>query len=180
MTDFKKINKYMGALTSVVPIESKFPDFLKEALNAEICSGTVTNVMEGFEWLKYTFFAIRAFKNPRTYGCPSDDNEIQMQLHFDEFMRNKVLQVVQELDRAKLIRFDKINETVSSTELGRITSHFYIKCDTMESFCSALHLTISHENPNSINKKFDYKSDLQLLNILASSKEFENIRVRPE
>jgi activating signal cointegrator complex subunit 3 len=48
MTDFKKVNKYMGALTSTVPIESKFLDFLKEAMNAEICSGTVTNVMEAF------------------------------------------------------------------------------------------------------------------------------------
>ena len=110
MTDFKKVNKYMGALTSTVPIESKFPNFLKEAMNAEICSGTVTTVMEAFEWLKYTFFAIRAFKNPRAYGCPSDDsNEVQMQLHFDEFMRGKVLQVVRELDRAKLIRFDHLN-----------------------------------------------------------------------
>lgn len=43
MTDFKKVNKYIGALTSIVPIESKFTEYLKEALNAEICSGTVTN-----------------------------------------------------------------------------------------------------------------------------------------
>jgi replicative superfamily II helicase len=93
-----------------------------------------------------------------------------MQLHFDEFMRGKVLQVVRDLDRAKLIRFDHLNETVASTELGRITSHFYIKCETMENFCTALHLTISHENPSSIQKKYDYKSDLQLLNILAHSK----------
>lgn len=48
MTDFKKVNKYIGALTSTVPIESKFTDFLKEALNAEICSGTVTNEHEAF------------------------------------------------------------------------------------------------------------------------------------
>lgn len=34
MTDFKKVSKYMGALTSTVPIESKFPQYLKEALNA--------------------------------------------------------------------------------------------------------------------------------------------------
>jgi activating signal cointegrator complex subunit 3 len=95
-------------------------------------------------------------------------------------MRGKVLQVVRELDKIKLIRFDLINETVSSTELGRITSHFYIKCETMENFCNALHISISHDNPTGISKKYDYKSDLQLLNVLAQSKEFENIRVRIE
>lgn len=48
----------------------------------------------------------------------------------------------------------------------------------MEHFCNALHITISNDVSN--KKRFDYKTDLQLLNILAESKEFENIRVRME
>lgn len=43
MTTFAKVSKYMGALTNTNPIESQFYEHLKEALNAEICSGTVTN-----------------------------------------------------------------------------------------------------------------------------------------
>ena len=46
----------------------------------------------------------------------------------------------------------------------------------MEHFCNALHITITNDS----NKRYDYKTDLQLLTILAESKEFENIRVRQE
>jgi hypothetical protein len=37
---------------------------LKESLNAEITSGTVTNEDEAFDWLKYTFLAVRLKKCP--------------------------------------------------------------------------------------------------------------------
>lgn len=78
--------------------------------------------------------------------------------------------MLNDLDKSKLIRYDRKNLTVSSTELGRITSHFYIKCETMDHFCSSLHITVG-ENV-SPQKKFDYKTDLKLLTILAQSKEF--------
>lgn len=47
----------------------------------------------------------------------------------------------------------------------------------MQHFCNALHITIANDGTN---KRYDYKTDLQLLNILAESKEFQNIRVRLE
>ena len=99
-------------------------------------------------------------------------------MFYEEFLRKTVVDVIEQLDRIKLLRYDRKNLSVSSTDLGRITSHFYIKCDTMEHFCKALHITISNETGN--KKKYDYKTDMQLLNILAESKEFENIRVRME
>lgn len=43
MSDHSKVNHYMGALTNSSPIDSKFLKFIKESLNAEICSGTVTS-----------------------------------------------------------------------------------------------------------------------------------------
>lgn len=43
MTDHAKVNHYIGALTNSSPIDSKFLKFIKEALNAEIVSGTVTS-----------------------------------------------------------------------------------------------------------------------------------------
>jgi activating signal cointegrator complex subunit 3 len=64
MTDHAKVNHYIGALTNSSPIDSKFLKFIKEALNAEIVSGTVTSEDEAFDWLKYTFLAIRLKRCP--------------------------------------------------------------------------------------------------------------------
>lgn len=49
----------------------------------------------------------------------------------------------------------------------------------MGHFCNALHI-YSSDNVATMKKKFDYKTDLQILNILAECKEFESIKPRPE
>ena len=64
MTDHAKVNHYIGALTNSSPIDSKFLKFINEALNAEIVSGTVTSEDEAFDWLKYTFLAVRLKRCP--------------------------------------------------------------------------------------------------------------------
>lgn len=79
--------------------------------------------------------------------------------------------MLSELDHMKLIRLDHKNATVTSTELGRITSHYYIKCDTMAHFCTTLNI-YSSEDPSKFAKRYDYKTDLELLNILSQCKEF--------
>lgn len=43
MTDHSKVNHYIGSLTNSSAIDSRFLKFIKEALNAEIVSGTVTS-----------------------------------------------------------------------------------------------------------------------------------------
>lgn len=99
-------------------------------------------------------------------------------MFYEEFLRKTVVDVIEQLEKIQLLRYDRKNLSVSSTDLGRITSHFYIKCDTMEHFCNALHITISNGQSN--EKSFDYKPDIYLLTVLAESKEFQNIRVRNE
>jgi hypothetical protein len=37
-----------------------------------------------------------------------------------------------DLDRLRLIRYDRKSTYLSSTELGRITSHYYVACETMD------------------------------------------------
>ena len=45
------------------------------------------------------------------------------------------------LDNLKLIRFDRKNEFLNATELGRITSYYYINCETMDMFCKKFNIT---------------------------------------
>ena len=94
-------------------------------------------------------------------------------------MRRKIKEVLSELDRMKLIRLDHKNLSVNSTEIGRITSHYYIKCETMAHLCSSLNI-FSSDDPASYKKRFDFKTDLELLNILSNCKEFSNISPRLE
>lgn len=42
-------------------------------MNAEIVSGTVTNVHEGAIWLSYTYLFIRMLRNSLAYGINARD-----------------------------------------------------------------------------------------------------------
>ena len=44
--------------------ESSFSKSLPDHLNAEIVSGTVTNIREAVEWLRYTYMYIRMLRAP--------------------------------------------------------------------------------------------------------------------
>ena len=68
ITDINNIGHYIGSLNNASYIESRLMGFLKEALNAEIVLGTITNYAEAYDWLNHTFFSIRLKRNPLNYG----------------------------------------------------------------------------------------------------------------
>ena len=82
----------------------------------------------------------------------------------------------------RLIRYDRKSGYLSSTELGRITSHYYVVCDTMDMFSKefGVNLEGGEDYEELMAKKNEYKSDLDILKIIAKAKEFEAIKLRPE
>ena len=44
------------------------------------------------------------------------------------------------LDSKRMIRYDLKNDIIQSTELGRISSYFYVKSETMDHFCQSLNI----------------------------------------
>ena len=50
------------------------------------------------------------------------------------------------------MRYDTKNLYLSSTEIGRITSQFYVRCDTMRLITEAMGLFCSEELVRSENK----------------------------
>jgi activating signal cointegrator complex subunit 3 len=64
ITEHEQLPRYLGMLTHAMPLESQLIKGLPDALNAEVVSGTVTNVGEAIEWLSYTFLHIRMLRNP--------------------------------------------------------------------------------------------------------------------
>lgn len=108
-------------LSYVKPIESKFKPFLKEALLAEVVLGNICNMQEALDFIKSTFYYVRMCKNPLYYGIKNPSNREVM-------LFNEVRDVLVELNYLRLIRFDEMNSIIEPTQLGRITSHYYINC----------------------------------------------------
>lgn len=89
-------------------------------------------------------------KNPQAYGLKfngQDNKDLQIQL----FLSEKIENCIKQLDANRLVRFDTKTLYTSSTEIGRITSQFYIRCDTMRLITEALGL-LGDDLANSNNK----------------------------
>ena len=136
---------------------------LADNLNAEISLGTVTNVEEAVEWLSYTYLYVRMRKNPLVYGMK------YAELKDDPLLENKRREIIREaarkLDRAKMIRFDERTGYLFPTDLGRTSSQFYIKYDTIEVF-------------NELLKPVMNEGDI--LAMLSRATEFDQLKVRDE
>ena len=132
ITSHDKLAHYLSLLTNQFPIESNFVSQLADNLNAEISLGTVSNVEEAIVWLSYTYLYVRMRKNPQVYGIKyqelREDNTLIAK------RRAIINDAAKNLDRARMIIYDESNGIMSSVELGRTASHFYIKYDTVETF----------------------------------------------
>jgi replicative superfamily II helicase len=73
------------------------------------------------------------------------------------------------LDKLRLIRWDRKNNYLASTELGRTTSHYYINCETMSTFCKGFGIQLDNDEDVEDNEKrrVEVKNDLSILKILA-------------
>ena len=68
---------------------------------------------------------------------------------------------------ARMIRFNEMNKTLSPCDLGRTASHFYIRHDSIELYNDGL-------------EKTGHISTMFLFNLVASSKEFAQLKIRNE
>ena len=57
----------------------------------------------------------------------------------------KVTDVIEQLNRARLIRYNRDTEQVYSTDMGRIASNYYINTETMSYFMAHLKPTTRPE-----------------------------------
>ena len=163
ITSHDKLAHYLSLLTNQFPIESNFVSQLADNLNAEISLGTVSNVEEAIVWLSYTYLYVRMRKNPQVYGIKyqelREDNTLIAK------RRAIINDAAKNLDKARMIRYDESNGIMSSVDLGRTASHFYIKYDTVETF-NELMKPIMNEG--------------EILAMLSKAQEFEQLKVRDD
>ena len=94
---------------------------MNEAILAEVVLGNISNMNEALNFIKATFFYVRLFKNPHFYGIKDPEN-------IDQALIEIVKDTLEELHHLRLIRYDASNNIIESTELGRISSHYYVNC----------------------------------------------------
>merc|ERR1719312_1961599 len=79
--------------------------------------------------------------------------------------RDIINEAARALDKAKMIRYDEGNGIMSSVDLGRTASHYYIKYDTVETF-NEMMTNIMNEG--------------EILAMISKAQEFEQLKVRDD
>lgn len=130
ITAQEKVHFYLSSLTNQVPMESRLLGALADNLNAEIVLRSVSSVQEAVEWLTFTYLHRRMRINPHVYGLSYSA------LRDDPNLRGALFGFVDSaaklLDKARMIRYDTKTGDVTSTNLGRTASYYYINFDTIE------------------------------------------------
>ncbi|KAH9477321.1 U5 small nuclear ribonucleoprotein 200 kDa helicase [Psilocybe cubensis] len=163
ITNHTELQYYLSLLNQQLPIESQFVSKLADNLNAEIVLGTVRNRDEAVQWLGYTYLYVRMLKSPALYGVGADyqeDDEGLIQKRADIAHSAAVL-----LEKCQLIKYERSTGRFTSTELGRIASHYYVTYNSMMVYNQHLKPTMS---------------TLELFRVFALSNEFKLLPVRQE
>ena len=156
-----KLAHYLTAVTSQVPIESRFSKHMVDNLNAEIALGTVVTVQEAVQWLGYSYLFVRMKRNPLTYGI--DWAEIRDDPELVQRRRQLVIQAARTLQQSQMIIFNETTEELRSKDIGRIASQFYILHTTIQIFNTMM-------QPQA--------TEADVLKMIAMSGEFDNIQSR--
>lgn len=162
ITTQSEMQFYLSLLNQQLPIESQFVSKLADNLNAEIVLGNVRTRDEGVEWLGYTYLFVRMLRSPGLYsvGADYEDDSALEQKRVDLIHSAAVV-----LERSNLVKYDKRTGRLQATELGRISSHYYITHTSM--------LTYNNHIQPSI-------TPIELFRVFALSEEFKYIPVRQD
>lgn len=101
------------------------------------------------------------------YGCKVEEHNIELSIEMH--ITDRIEMALEYLDKLRLIRWDRRNNYLASTELGRITSHYYISCETMNTFCRGFGIQLDNDEDVEDNqiRRLEAKSDLGVLKIIA-------------
>jgi pre-mRNA-splicing helicase BRR2 len=162
ITTQAEIQYYLSLLNQQLPIESQFIGKMADNLNAEIVLGNVRTRDEAVEWLGYTYLYVRMLRSPGLYsvGAEYEDDDALLQKRVDLIHSAATI-----LEKCSLIKYDVHSGRLQSTDLGRISSHYYI----------------SHTSMHTYNQQIQpYVGQIELFRIFAQSEEFKYIPVRQD
>lgn len=162
ITSQDEIQYYLAILNQQLPIESQLMSKLADNLNAEIVLGTIKSREEAVNWLGYTYLYIRMLRSPALYHVGADYKDDKNLYWKRVDLIHSALTI---LHNNKLLVYDLESGNIKSTELGKISSHYYINYETVNMFNNQLK---------------PWLTELDILKIFAMAGEFKFIPVRQE
>jgi pre-mRNA-splicing helicase BRR2 len=132
ITTQSELQYYLSLLNTQLPIESQLVSRLPDILNAEIVLGTVRNRDEAAEWLGYTYMYVRMLRAPAVYGITPEERAEDPYL--DQRRIDLVHAAAMQLDKSGLIKYDRRSGRFMVTDLGRISSYYYISHTSMATY----------------------------------------------
>ncbi|KAK0596935.1 hypothetical protein LWI29_020333 [Acer saccharum] len=163
ITGHDQLRYYLSLMNHQLPIESQFVSKLADQLNAEIVLGTVQNVKEACNWIRYTYLYIRMLQNPALYGLPPE--VLKEDATLEERRADLIHSAATILDRNNLIKYDRKSGYFQVTDLGRIASYYYITHGTISTYNEHLKPTMG---------------DIELFRLFSLSEEFKYVTVRQD
>ena len=163
ITTYSELQFYLSLLNQQLPIESQMVTPLPDILNSEIVLGSVQNVRDAVQWLSYTYLYIRMLKNPSLYGV--SDEELAEDPTLEQRRMDLIHTAATALFKANLIKYDRKTGNLQCTDLGRVSSYFYVSYHSIAIFNDHLKPSVS---------------DIELLRIFSLAGEFKNMVVREE
>ncbi|XP_055863197.1 probable ATP-dependent DNA helicase HFM1 [Biomphalaria glabrata] len=159
MTKSKYKSRYESLVNGRQLIESSLHKHLIEHLNAEIVLQTISNYSLVMEWLKHTFLYVRALKNPKYYGLPSDLKKEDV----EKKLTDMCLQSLNQLRSSNLVSVNEESDAIFSTDTGKLMARYCVAFNTIKQF----HEIAEH-----------CESIADMLTRLAQCSEFEDIQLR--
>lgn len=121
--------------------------------------GTVASIKEAVDWLRYTYFFIRARLNPLAYGIKNQDAKLDPEL--EQYLTDFCVSTARKLDANKMIRFDPMsvcccyysfnNKTISETNIYRRRTSDELHRISTSTLTPSKHSTMRTELWNSHN-----------------------------
>ncbi|CAO2656748.1 Nn.00g055510.m01.CDS01 [Neocucurbitaria sp. VM-36] len=162
ITTQAEIQYYLSLLNQQLPIESQFISKLADNLNAEVVLGNVRSRDEAVDWLGYTYLFVRMLRSPGLYRVgPEYENDTVL----EQRRVDLVHAAAHVLEKCSLIKYDRKSGSLQPTELGRISSHYYITHNSMATYNLHIQPGISA---------------IELFRVFALSEEFKYIPVRQD
>lgn len=163
ITSFNELQYYLSLLNQQLPIESQLISALPDILNAEIVSGTVSNIKDAVNWLSFTYLFVRMMKSPKIYNIPEEmkkEDPYLIKRRTDLIHSSALL-----LEKNGLIKYNVRSGEFSTTQLGKVSSYYYIKYQSIGTYNQYL-------NPN--------LNIIDLFRLFSLSNEFKLIPIREE
>ncbi|KAL6941353.1 hypothetical protein ACO0RG_002482 [Hanseniaspora osmophila] len=163
ITNKEDVQYFVAVLNEQLPIESQMMGKLVDAVNAEIVIGNIKNIPDAISWLQTTYLYSRMLSDPQLYEVYTDRATAEENLSaYCEDLCHSAFTYLQEQELAV---YKAVEGTIHATILGRISSFYYLRHDSVANYNTSLEKTFSL---------------VELFSVFGQSAEFQYMAVREE